>query len=72
MPAGQKSTLSRPLVAAGANMNAPFARTSAWAAVRFAASVVAPVMVGSVPYAATKLASDSMCFRFCPNSNQFA
>ena len=52
-------------------MNVTFV-TRFTAAFRLAATVVAPVMLGSVPYAATKLTSDSKCLKAFPNSAQFA
>src|SRR5436309_1284653 len=40
--------------------------TIAFAAARLPASVVSLVMLGCVPYAATKLINDSGCFKCCP------
>src|SRR4051794_1764395 len=44
--------------------------TIAFAAARFSASVVAPVIDGWCPYAATKLIRDSGCLRCWPKSDQ--
>src|SRR2546423_10738924 len=72
MPPGQKSTLSTPLVAEGANRIGSFAAIKAAAAARLAATVVAPVTLGCVAYAATKFGHDSGCLRPSLNSIQLA
>src|SRR3954468_10931262 len=72
MPPGQKSTLSRPLWAAGADRIGSFAAIKAVATARLAATVVAPVTLGCVAYAATKFGNDSACLRPFLNSNQLA
>src|SRR3954451_9073088 len=57
-------------ILAGSVAGADVGSTIAFAAARLSASVVAPVMVGCLPYAATKLTSDSGCFRCWPKSDQ--